>query len=101
MVMPSTVDATVMVNITWTRPNGQQINNIIVNENGRIITNYLFDRAQLGRYTCVAMLIPLSSNSYLRQSISQEGIAQVFTGKVQYNSCSNCIDQFPPCHSYS
>ena len=89
MVVPSTVDVTVMVNITWTRPNGQQINtnnNIIANGNGRVITDYLFDRAQLGRYTCVAMLIPIPSNSNLRQSISQQGIAQVFTGKMQYNN---------------
>ena len=86
VVVPSTVDVTVMVTITWTKPNGQQ-NNIIAIDIGtqgsQTITDYLFDRGQLGRYTCTAVLSPLSSNSTLRQSyISQYGMAQVFTSEI-------------------
>ena len=84
----SAVDIPVMVSIIWTQPNGQQIsesdNTIVSSDTGRATTQsypHTFNRAQLGRYTCVATLIPLPSNSDLRQSTSQQGIAQIFTGK--------------------
>ena len=96
VVVPETVDVTVMVNIMWTGSNGQQIhtNNIMIDNERTLNYPLLFNRTQLGRYACVAMLTPLPSNSNLRQSISQQGIAQVFTGKMLYNNCSNFIDQF-------
>jgi hypothetical protein len=89
------IDITVMVNITWIQPNnGQQISDTTTNDIGITINNYsrTFDRAQLGRYACIATLIPLSSNSNLRRSISQQGVAQVFTGNI-IESNSFCISK--------
>ena len=91
MTIIPAIDITVMVNITWTQPNGQKII-IVTNDTGRSRTvnySYTFDTAQLGRYGCVAKLIPLSSNSNLQQSISsQQGSAQIITGKIIANFCS-------------
>ena len=92
--MPA-VDITVVVNITWIQPNGQQIStrfNTRTNGIDRVIDYpYMFNRAQLGRYACVATLIPLSSNSNLRQSSNSQQVAQVFTGKIQCTVSPNLI----------